>query len=289
MSESRGCLCCTCVSTSEVAVKERFGRFSGLASAGLVCVCWPCENVAGHVSTRVQQLDVPCETKTKDNVFVSVVVSVQYEVIRDKVYDAWYRLTSPQEQIKAYVFDVVRSKMPKLDLDESFEDKEQIAIDVKDTLGPIMEEYGYKILQALVTDLVPDIKVKNAMNAINEARRLKEAAQERAEADKILQVKSAEADAESKYLSGVGVARQRRAIVEGLRDSILEFSGHVEGTTPKDVMDLLLLTQYFDMLKDVGANQNSSTIFLPHSPAMVSEVRAQLHDGMITSSAGMAR
>mmetsp|Transcript_13861 Transcript_13861/g.41189 ORF Transcript_13861/g.41189 Transcript_13861/m.41189 type:complete len:146 (-) Transcript_13861:234-671(-) len=122
-----------------------------------------------------------------------------------------------------------------------------------------MEQYGYRILQALVTDLTPDIKVRDAMNAINEAKRLKEAAQERAEADKILQVKSAEADAEAKYLSGVGVARQRRAIVEGLRDSILEFSGQVEGTTPKDVMDLLLLTQYFDMLKDVGAHQNSST------------------------------
>mmetsp|Transcript_13860 Transcript_13860/g.41186 ORF Transcript_13860/g.41186 Transcript_13860/m.41186 type:complete len:283 (-) Transcript_13860:234-1082(-) len=259
MGSANGCLCCNCVQTSEIAVKERFGRFSGLATAGLVCVAWPCEEVAGRVSTRVQQLDVPCETKTKDNVFVSVVVSVQYQVIHDKVYDAHYRLTSPESQIQSYVFDVVRSKIPRLDLDESFEDKEQVALDIKQSLGPVMEQYGYRILQALVTDLTPDIKVRDAMNAINEAKRLKEAAQERAEADKILQVKSAEADAEAKYLSGVGVARQRRAIVEGLRDSILEFSGQVEGTTPKDVMDLLLLTQYFDMLKDVGAHQNSST------------------------------
>mmetsp|Transcript_13859 Transcript_13859/g.41183 ORF Transcript_13859/g.41183 Transcript_13859/m.41183 type:complete len:151 (-) Transcript_13859:120-572(-) len=145
-----------------------------------------------------------------------------------------------------------------------------------------MEQYGYRILQALVTDLTPDIKVRDAMNAINEAKRLKEAAQERAEADKILQVKSAEADAEAKYLSGVGVARQRRAIVEGLRDSILEFSGQVEGTTPKDVMDLLLLTQYFDMLKDVGAHQNSSTVFLPHGPGAVSDIKSQLRDGLLS-------
>ena len=184
-----------------------------------------------------------CETKTKDNVFVNVVISIQYEAIIAKAWHAYYRLANPEQQIQAYVFDVVRSTLPRMDLDESFASKETLAVSVKQHLDDTMMEYGYHICKALVTDISPDARVKMSMNEINASRRLREAAKEKAEADKIVHVKAAEADAESKYLSGVGVARQRQAIVNGLQDSIIEFSGEIAGTTPKDVMDLLLLTQ----------------------------------------------
>ena len=210
------------------------------------------------MSLRVQSLDVRCETKTLDNVFVDVVVSVQYQVIPDSIYDAFYRLSNPRQQITAYVYDVVRSTIPNQTLDHAFEAKEEIARSVKQALAHTLTTYGYHILNALVTDLTPDARVRNAMNEINANKRLKEAAYEKAEGEKILVVKSAEAEAESKYLSGVGVAKQRKAIVDGLRESISEFANHVEGTNSKDIIDLLLITQYFDMLKDIGAKPNCS-------------------------------
>ena len=172
---------------------------------------------------------------------------MQFEAIATAAYDAYYRLANPEVQIQAYVFDVVRSTLPRMDLDESFSSKDDIATAVKTHLDETMSSYGYHIVRALVTDINPDQRVKMSMNEINASRRLREANKEKAEADKIVQVKAAEADAESKYLSGVGVARQRQAIVGGLQDSIIEFSGEIQGTTPKDVMDLLLVTQYFDM------------------------------------------
>ena len=229
---------------------------------------------AGRISRRIQQLDVACvtrrparellrrrahcrarligtscagETKTSDNVFLNVIISVQYKVKEEYVYEAFYVLNDPSEQIKSYVYDVVRSTLPLLTLDKAFESKEMVAQSVKRELSGVMSEYGFVIHNALVTDLSPDGRVKTAMNEINASKRLKEAAFEKAEGEKILLVKSAEAQAESKYLSGVGVARQRKAIVDGLRDSISQFSGNVKGSTPKDVIDLLLLTQYFDM------------------------------------------
>jgi len=256
-------VCVVCVNTSEVGVVERCGQYNKLASPGCNCIVWPCEEMVGQMSLRVQSLDVRCETKTLDNVFVDVVVSVQYQVIPDSIYDAFYRLSNPRQQITAYVYDVVRSTIPNQTLDHAFEAKEEIAQSVKQTLAHTLTTYGYHILNTLVTDLTPDARVRNAMNEINANKRLKEAAYEKAEGEKILVVKSAEAEAESKYLSGVGVAKQRKAIVDGLRESISEFASHVEGTNSKDIIDLLLMTQYFDMLKDIGAKPNCSTVFIP--------------------------
>lgn len=219
--------------------------------------------MVGQMSLRVQSLDVRCETKTQDNVFVDIVVSVQFQVIPEAVYDAFYRLSNPRQQITAYVYDVVRSTLPNQTLDHAFEAKEQIAQSVKDSLAHTMKGYGYHILNTLVTDLNPDVRVRSAMNEINANKRLKDASYERAEGEKVLTVKSAEAEAESKYLSGVGVARQRKAIVDGLRESIAEFSNQVSGTTPKDIIDLLLMTQYFQMLKEVGSKGTCATVFIP--------------------------
>mmetsp|Transcript_26602 Transcript_26602/g.48204 ORF Transcript_26602/g.48204 Transcript_26602/m.48204 type:complete len:281 (-) Transcript_26602:300-1142(-) len=255
--------CCICVSTSEVVVVERLGKFDRLIPAGLGIIVCPCEQRAGLVSFRVQQLDVRVETKTKDNVFLTTVVSVQYQVIREKVYQAFYSLTNTQQQITAHVYDVMRSQLPTLELDAVFEAKEDLALAVKNALSETMSDYGYQILQALITDIDPDNRVKQAMNEINSAKRLKYAVAEKAEGQKILQVKSAEAEAEAKYLSGVGVAKQRKAIVDGLRTSIVDFSGGVKGASSKDVMDLLLLTQYFDCIRDVGSAKHCKTTFVP--------------------------
>ena len=276
------CFCLACVRTNTVALVERCGKFQAIKGPGCQCLVWPVDSIVGRVSLRVRQLDVNCETKTKDNVFVNVVISVQYQVVLEKAFDAFYKLANPEIQIQAYVFDVVRSELPKMELDESFSNKEQLANEVKHHLDETMMSFGYSIIKALVTDISPDARVKMSMNEINASRRLREAAKEKAEADKITQVKAAEADAESKYLSGVGVARQRQAIVGGLQDSIIEFSGEIAGTTPKDVMDLLLLTQYFDMLKDVGASGVSGkTLFLPHAPSSVAELQKSMQSGLM--------
>lgn len=186
-------------------------------------------SIPGRLSLRIQQLDVLCETKTKDNVFIRVTVSVQYHVIQENAYEAFYRLSDPRGQIQSYVFDVVRSTVPKLELDEAFASKDEIASSVLTQLQNVMREYGYSIKNTLVTDLSPDEKVKASMNEINASRRLKEAASHKAEADKTKQVKAAEAEAEARYLSGLGVARQRKAIVEGLQTSVSEFSDEVPG------------------------------------------------------------
>lgn len=255
--------CCLTVSTSEAVVVERLGKFDRFIQPGLGFVICPCEQRAGTVSFRVQQLNVRVETKTKDNVFLTAVVSVQYQVIRESVYQAFYSLTNPSQQITAHIYDVMRSELPTLELDAVFEAKEELALAVKNSLSETMSAYGFQILQALITDLDPDVRVKNAMNEINSAKRLKFAVAERAEGDKILQVKSAEAEAEAKYLSGVGVAKQRKAIVDGLRTSIVDFSDGVKTASSKDVMDLLLLTQYFDCIRDVGSAPHCKTTFVP--------------------------
>jgi len=259
-----------------VGIIERFGKYERNAGPGLGCICCPFEQLAGKLSFRVQQLDVKVETKTLDNVFITAVVSVQYQILREKVYDAFYALTNPTQQITAHVFDVIRSELPNLELDSVFEAKEELAVSVKSALSETMSTYGYQILQALITDLDPDQRVKSAMNEINSAKRLKFAVAERAEGDKILQVKSAEAEAEAKYLSGVGVAKQRKAIVDGLRSSIVNFEDGVDGASTKDVMDLLLLTQYFDMVRDVGAANHCRTTFVPSSKSSGDDMRNSL-------------
>jgi len=267
---------CFTISTAEVGVIERFGKYERLASPGLGCACLCVDHLVGRMSYRVQQLDVRVETKTLDNVFITAVVSIQYQILKEKAYEAFYALTNPTQQITAHVFDVIRAELPNLELDEVFEAKETLALTVKNALSATMGQYGYQILQALITDLDPDQKVKNAMNEINSSKRLKFAVAERAEGDKILKVKSAEAEAEAKYLSGVGVAKQRKAIVDGLRSSIVDFSDGVDDTSSKDVMDLLLLTQYFDTIRDVGQASHCKTTFVPSSRGSSDEMRSAL-------------
>jgi len=274
------CCCMVCVRTQEVGVVEDLGQFKTLLDPGLHCVNWPLQGVVARLSLRIQQLDVICETKTKDNVFIQVAVAVQYRVLVDSAYDAYYRLTDPRNQIQSYVFDVVRSTVPKMELDEAFASKAEVAAAVLDQLKDVMKDYGYEIKNCLVTDLSPDHKVKASMNEINASRRLKEAASHKAEADKVKQVKAAEADAEARYLSGLGVARQRKAIVQGLQESVGAFANDVEGATPKDVMDILLLSQYFDTLSSVGAN----ALILEHDPATVAMLRQSVGGSFLTSS-----
>lgn len=264
------------MNTSEVAVIERLGKFSRFAHPGLSCVCVPFDVMVGKLSYRVQQLDVRVETKTLDNVFITAVVSVQYQVLKERAYEAFYALTNPTQQITAHIYDVMRSQLPTLELDAVFEAKEELALAVKNALSATMSRFGYQILQALITDLDPDNRVKQAMNEINSSKRLKFAVAEQAEGAKILVVKAAEAEAESKYLSGVGVAKQRKAIVDGLRTSIVDFSEGVRSASTKDVMDLLLLTQYFDCIRDVGTANHCRTTFVPSSSSPADDTRSAL-------------
>jgi regulator of protease activity HflC (stomatin/prohibitin superfamily) len=244
-----------------VGIIERYGRFKRYANPGCVCVCYPIEEIAGEVSLRVQQLDVTCETKTSDNVFVMVHVSVQFEVIREKIYESYYSLQNHQEQMRSYIYDTLRAAICMRTLDQAFDSKDEISDIVKSHLRDAFDDFGFKILQALVTDLSPNNRVRDAMNEINASKRIKEASYQKAEGEKMLKVKRAEAEAESMYLQGVGVARSRHAIMDGLKESIVGFSTAVNGASHKDVMDLLILTQYFDTLQDIGGK--GRTVFLP--------------------------
>lgn len=265
-------------------VVERFGKFNKICNPGLNIKIPFFDWVAGKDTFRIQQLDVPVETKTKDNVFVNVKVSVQYHIIKEKAFEAFYKLESPEPQITSYVFDVVRANVPTLDLDDVFEKKEEIASAIKSELKETMDDFGYLIVQALVTDIDPDAKVKESMNEINAQRRLRIAAAEKGEADKILRVKEAEAEAESKKLQGQGIAEQRKAIVDGLKDSVEAFSQAVEGSTAQDVMSLVLMTQYFDMLKDVGGSSQSNVIMIPSSPGGMDGISHEIIKAITASS-----
>lgn len=277
--------CCVQVDQSTVAIRERFGKFDQVLDPGCHCLPWVlgCQ-IAGDLSLRLQQLDVRCETKTKDNVFVNEVASVQYHAPAEKASDAFYKLSNTRTQIQAYVFDVIRASVPKLDLDDVFEQKNDIAKAVEEELEKAMSAYGYEIVQTLIVDIEPDVHVKRAMNEINAAARLRVAANEKAEAEKIVQIKRAEGEAESKYLAGVGIARQRQAIVDGLRDSVLGFSENVPGTTAKDILDMVLITQYFDTMKEIGASSKSSSVFIPHGPGAVQDIATQIRNGLLQAS-----
>ena len=272
------------VDQQTAAIVQRFGKFDHVANAGLHFKLPFVEKVAGSVSLRVRQLDVEVETKTLDNVFVSVLVSVQYFVVPEKAFDAYYKLDNPEQQITSFVFDVVRARVPTIKLDDVFEKKDDIADAVKVELAHVMDDFGYGILKALVTDIDPDPKVKEAMNEINAAQRLRIAATEKGEAERILKVKSAQAEAESKALSGKGIADQRRAIIDGLRDSVDEFQRSIPGATPQDVMNVVLMTQYFDMLKELGSTSNNNTVMLPHSPGNVADLAEQIRNAMLAAT-----
>jgi regulator of protease activity HflC (stomatin/prohibitin superfamily) len=262
-------------------IVQRLGKFVREAGPGIRVKIPFIERVVGRVNLRVQQLDVEIETKTEDNVFVRMVVAVQYYVLPEKVYDAFYKLDNANRQITSFVFDVVRAQVPKIKLDDVFEKKDDIANIVMSELAQVMEGFGYGILKALVTDIDPDANVKVSMNEINAAQRMRVAATERGEADRILKVKAAEGDAQSKALQGRGIADQRQAIVAGLRDSVDEFRKSVPGTTAKDVMNLVLMTQYFDMLKEIGASSRTNAILIPHSPGNLTTLTEQMRNAMI--------
>jgi regulator of protease activity HflC (stomatin/prohibitin superfamily) len=265
------------------AIVQRFGKFLREAGPGIGIKIPFIDRLVGRINLRVQQLDVEIETKTEDNVFVNMVVAVQYYVLEKKVYDAFYKLDNAREQIKSYVFDVVRAQVPKIKLDDVFEKKDEIANIVKSELSQIMDGFGYGILNALVTDIDPDANVKISMNEINAAQRMRVAATEKGEAERIIKVKSAEGDAQSKALQGKGIADQRQAIVAGLRDSVDEFQKSVPGTTAKDVMNLVLMTQYFDMLKEIGASSHTNAIIIPHSPGSLTSLTDQMRNAMMES------
>lgn len=266
------------------AVVERFGKFKRIASSGLNVKIPLIDRVVGRLSLRIQQLDVRVETKTKDNVFVFVVVSVQYYVLPDKTVDAFYRLQNAQAQITSFVFDTVRARVPSILLDDLFEKKDEIAVAVKAELDQVMDDFGYGIVKALVTDIDPDANVKTSMNEINAAQRLRMAAVEQAEADKIRVVKAAEAEAESKALQGQGIANQRKAIIEGLKESVESFNNQIEGTKAEDVMNLVLMTQYFDTIKDIGLSGKGNTILIPHSPGGMQDISTELRNAVITAN-----
>lgn len=271
------------VNTSQVAIITRFGKFLRVAEAGLNWKTPYIDTVAGLVSLRVNQINLTMETKTRDNVFVTIPISVQNRVRPEKVYDAFYKLSDPVAQIKSYVEQVILGHVPSMTLDEVFASQSSIAAAVKQELDADMAAFGYEIVNVLVTDIIPDAKVKSAMNDINAAQREQVAATARGEADKILVVKKAEAEAESKALQGQGIANQRKAIVEGLQASIEQFQKAVEGATSREVMQLVLVTQYFDTLKAIGESDKTNTLFLAHSPSAVKDVSDQIFESMLVA------
>ncbi len=258
------------VKQQSAAVIERFGRFNSIRQSGLQLKIPVIDRVAGRLNLRIQQLDVIIETKTKDNVFVKMKVSVQFKVIQEKVYEAFYKLEYPHDQITSYVFDVVRAEVPKLKLDDVFERKDDIAVAVKRELNEAMTTYGYDIINTLITDIDPDIQVKNAMNRINAADREKTAAEYEAEAGRIRIVAKAKAEAESKRLQGQGIADQRREIARGLVESV-DVLNKV-GINSQEASALIVVTQHYDTLQAIGADANSNLILLPNSPQAGSEM-----------------
>ncbi|BAR91814.1 SPFH domain-containing protein [Blattabacterium cuenoti] len=265
------------VNQETAAILERMGKFHSIRYAGLNFKLPIMDNIIGKLTLKIQQLDVLVDTKTKDNVFVKVKVSVQFKVIKDKVYEAFYKLDNSHAQITSYIFDVVRAEVPKMRLDDVFERKDHIALAVKGELEGSMLNYGYSIIKALVTDLDPDEQVKQAMNRINTAEREKVAAEYQAEADRIKIVAKAKAEAESKKLQGIGTADQRREIARGILESV-EVLNNV-GINSQEASALIVVTQHYDTLQSMGESGNTNLILLPNSPGSASEML----NNMITS------
>ncbi|KAG4087076.1 band 7 family-domain-containing protein [Neocallimastix lanati (nom. inval.)] len=271
------------VKQQNCAIIERFGKYHRIAKSGLHFKIPIVDRISTKLSLKIKQLNVSVETKTKDNVFVNLVVAVQYRVLADKVYEACYMLQDPEQQIKAFVFDLVRAQVPLLDLDDVFSKKDDIAIAVKSELEGQMAEFGYGIIKALVTDVNPDANVKAAMNEINTAQRLRIAATEKGETEKIMKVKQAEAEADAAILQGKGIAGQRQAIIEGLSDSVEEFVKQIPGTDPARVMDMVMMIQYIDTLKEIGGNSKSNVVFVPHSPGNVNDLSTQFRETIFSA------
>jgi len=289
--QESGCIpcfnCCVTVPQDKIYAVELFGSFTKVIGSGLNvvgCDVGGCCISFRSITKRVEQNDVFVETKTKDNVFVLVKVSVQQQVIPEQAESAIYKLANVGAQIDSYVSDVVRSFVPKMSLDEAFEEKDKISSAVNDALTKSMHEYGFQIIKALVTELKPSQDVMNSMNEINKQKRLRDAAMMASEAEKIRVVKKAEADCEAARLQGEGIAKQREAIVDGLKRSVT--SGTSEQLSSDKVSELLLITQYFETLKEIGANSKSNSVFIPHSPADgVKDISAQIRNGIMQGGA----
>ncbi len=266
------------VKQQTAAIIERFGKFNGIRHAGLNLKIPLIDRIAARMSLRIQQLDVTVETKTKDDVFVHLKISVQYVIKREKVYDAFYKLQNPHEQITSYVFDLVRAEVPRLKLDDVFEKKDEIALAIKRELSEAMLDYGFDIVKALVTDIDPDQTVKEAMNRINAAEREKVAAQHEGDAQRILIVERAKAEAESKRLQGRGIADQRREIARGLEESVDVLNK--AGINSQEASALIVITQHYDTLQSIGADSSSNLILLPNNPnaasSMLNDMTASL-------------
>ncbi|MDP5105490.1 SPFH domain-containing protein [uncultured Polaribacter sp.] len=265
------------VKQQTAAIIETFGKFTSIRQSGFQLKIPGMQKVAGRLSLKIQQLDVIIETKTLDDVFVKLKVSVQYKVIYEKVYDAFYKLDYPHDQITSYVFDVVRAEVPKMKLDDVFVKKDDIAIAVKTELNDAMMEYGFDIIRTLVTDIDPDAQVKIAMNRINAAEREKVAAQYEGDAQRILIVERAKAEAESKRLQGQGIADQRREIARGLEESV-DVLNRV-GINSQEASALIVVTQHYDTLQSIGSETNSNLILLPNSP----QAGSQMLNDMVAS------
>ncbi|MEN8124742.1 MAG: SPFH domain-containing protein [Bacteroidota bacterium] len=258
------------VKQQTAVIIERFGKFQSIRHAGLNLKIPIIDRIAARLSLKIQQLDVVVETKTQDDVFVHLKISVQYQIKRDKVYDAFYKLQNPHEQLTAYIFDLVRAEVPKMILDDVFEKKDDIAHAIQRDLKEAMLNYGYDIVKALVTDIDPDSSVKEAMNRINAAEREKVAAQHEGDAQRILIVERAKAEAESKRLQGKGIADQRREIARGLEESVDTLNK--AGINPQEASALIVITQHYDTLQSIGADSSSNLILLPNNPTAASSM-----------------
>jgi len=271
------------VKQKHAVIIERLGKFNKVSKAGLHVKIPIIDAISGHVNLRVRELPVEVETKTKDDVFVKIVVSVQFFVINNEegIKDSFYELNNPEQQIQSYVFDSIRSEVPRMELDDVFAEKEKIAYAIKNELSETMQQFGFDFIKALVTDIDPDAKVKQSMNEINAAKRMKEAAREEAAAAKIRVVAAAEADAESKRLAGEGIAKQRIAIANGLKESVEEVKLAMEDhVTSQDVMNMLFMTQHYETVSKLSEN-NTSTIFMPYSPDNVGDLQMQIQSSLI--------
>jgi len=258
------------VKQQSAVVLERFGKFLSIRNAGLQFKIPLVDRVAARLSLRIQQLDVNVETKTNDDVFVHLKISIQFQILHEKVYDAFYKLQNPHEQLTSYIFDLVRAEVPKMILDDVFEKKDDIAQAIQRDLKEAMLRYGYDIVKALVTDIDPDASVKEAMNRINAAEREKIAAQHEGDAQRILIVERAKAEAQSKRLQGQGIADQRREIARGLEESVDTLNK--AGINPQEASALIVITQHYDTLQSIGSDTNSNLILLPNNPNAASNM-----------------
>lgn len=269
------------VNSQTAAIIERLGKYHATAHEGLNFKLPFIDRIVVRRNLKIVQQDIEVETKTRDNVFVRTKVSVQYQIIRDKVHDSYYRLSDPIAQIESYIFDVVRSEIPKLSLDDVFVSKDTVALAVKESLEESMDDFGFMIIKTLITDIDPDEKVKQSMNEINAAERLRDAAMAKAEAEKISIVMQAEAHAESKRLQGLGMANQRKEIASGLKTSIEDLKQ--SGINNEEVLTILLITQHYDALEAMSKNSHSNTIMVPYSSSNVTGMRDQIQEAILTS------